>query len=86
LLPGDPFRRLASSLPEEAPEREDDTMRVQTTLRELVMAVNDAADSEEEAVATVVHLVNSGMVRLGGTLRGALIELAGPPATTRALA
>lgn len=50
-------------------------MTEQTTLLELVVAVTDEADSEDEVIATVVHLVNSGAVRLCGSFRGARIDL-----------
>lgn len=46
------------------------------TLHDLLLAVNESARTEAEAVATLVHLVNSGRVRLGGALRGARIDLA----------
>jgi hypothetical protein len=46
------------------------------TLRELIAAVAEFAHSENEVVATVVHLVNSGRVRLRGHLSGAHIEFA----------
>lgn len=42
----------------------------EVTLLDLVTAVSAAADSEEEVVATIVHLVNSGAVRLCGNFRG----------------
>lgn len=50
-------------------------MKAQTTLLDLVTAVSDVADSEDEVIATVVHLVNSGAVRLCGCFRGARIDL-----------
>lgn len=50
------------------------------TLLDLVWAVHAVADSEEEVVATVVHLVNSGQVQLCGTFAGAKIRLAPLPA------
>ncbi len=53
-------------------------MKAQTTLLELLSVVNDVAKTEDEAIATIVHLVNSGTVRLGGTFRGARIDLAAP--------
>ncbi len=56
-------------------------MRAQTTLLELVTAVTDAADSDDEVIATVVHLVNSGAVRLCGNFRGARIDLTTPTTT-----
>ena len=50
-------------------------MKAQTTLLDLVTAVSDVANNEDEVVATVVHLVNSGAVRLCGNFRGARIDL-----------
>ena len=48
--------------------------RIHCTLLELVCAVGDASGSEEETLATVLHLVRSGRVRLIGTLRDQGIE------------
>ncbi len=45
------------------------------TLRELVTAVSEFARDDEEVVATVAHLVNSGRVRLEGGLAGAKVRL-----------
>jgi hypothetical protein len=45
-------------------------MAIRTTLLELVDAVSEFADNDAEVVATVVHLVNSGVVELCGTFRG----------------
>ena len=45
------------------------------TLLDLVRAVPFVAASEEEVVATVVHLVNSGQVQLCGTFAGAKIRI-----------
>jgi hypothetical protein len=45
------------------------------TLLDLVSAVSDNAESDEEVVATVTHLINSDLVRLGGSFRGAHIEI-----------
>lgn len=47
------------------------------TLLELVQAVTEHSRSDAEVVATVVHLVNSGAVRLCGTFRGARFDLTG---------
>lgn len=41
------------------------------TLLDLVTAVCENARSEAEVVATIIHLVNSGTVRLCGSFRGA---------------
>jgi len=45
------------------------------TLLELVTRVNEVTNDDTEAVAAVVHLVNSGRVRLRGTFAGARIKL-----------
>jgi hypothetical protein len=45
------------------------------TLLDLVNAISDQTDSDAEVVATVVHLVNSRTVRLGGSFRGARIDV-----------
>lgn len=58
-------------------------MPPQVTILELVTAVAENAQSDAEVLATVVHMVNSGLVRLDGKLRGArfdLRELPGSPA------
>ena len=41
------------------------------TLLDLVAAVSQFARTESELIATVVYLVNSGKVTLGGNFRGA---------------
>jgi hypothetical protein len=46
----------------------------EVTLLDLVTAVGDSARSEEEVIATIVHLVNSGAVRLCGSFRGARFD------------
>ena len=45
------------------------------TLLELVTTVSEYTTGEAELVATVVHMVNSGMVRLCGNFRGARFDL-----------
>lgn len=49
------------------------------TLLDLVRAVHAVADSEDEVVATVVYLVNSGQVQLCGTFAGAKIRIPQSP-------
>src|SRR5262245_45002468 len=51
------------------------TMAIQITLLDLVTAVSESAASEGEVIATVVHLVNSGIVQLCGNFRGARFDL-----------
>ena len=41
-------------------------MKLTVTLHDLISAVSEYADDENEVVATVVHLVKSGRVRLAG--------------------
>lgn len=45
------------------------------TMLDLVTAVAEVAKSDAEVIATVVHLINSGKVRLAGRLRGAHFDL-----------
>jgi hypothetical protein len=50
-------------------------MPPRVTMQELVNAVSEHAKSEAEVVATVVHMVNAGLVRLDGKLRGARFDI-----------
>jgi hypothetical protein len=50
-------------------------MALQLTMLELVKAVSQSAATDTEVVATVVHLVNSGLVQLCGNFRGARFDL-----------
>ena len=47
----------------------------QYTLLELIQAIADVTNDEREIVATVVHLLASGQVRLCGNFRDEPIEL-----------
>ena len=51
------------------------TLHPECTLLELIQVVSEAARNDEEVVATVAYLVNSGRVRLCGTFAGAKIAL-----------
>lgn len=53
------------------------------TLLDLVLAVSEYARSDDEVVATVVHLVNSGAVRLCGNFAGARFDLSPSPLSGR---
>lgn len=57
-------------------------MPLTVTLSELVNAVSDCAQSENEVVATVVHMICSGQVQLRGSMRGAHIDFASAPVAT----
>jgi hypothetical protein len=50
-------------------------MALRITMLDLVKAVSENAESDREVVATVVHLVNSGMVQPCGNFRGARFNL-----------
>jgi hypothetical protein len=50
-------------------------MAQNVTLLDLVTAITEHARSEAEVIATVIHLVNTGKVRLCGTFRGARFDL-----------
>ena len=49
---------------------------VDTTLLELVQVVSEVTDDDREVVATVVHLLRSGRVRLNGNFRGTIPDAA----------
>ncbi len=48
-----------------------ETTVIHTTLLELVQAINSMTDDDNQVVATIVHLINSGRVRLTGTFKNA---------------
>jgi hypothetical protein len=50
-------------------------MALQLTLLDLVNTVSEYAATDDEVVATVVHLVNSGQVELCGNFLGARFDL-----------
>ena len=70
-----PNRTLFDRFERPDDEREGRTMAFQLTLLDLVNAVSESATTDAEVVATVVHLVNSGIVQLCGNFRGARFEL-----------
>ena len=55
-------------------------MALNTTLLELVNAICEHTRTDAEVIATIVHMVNSGRVRLCGTFKGARFDLPGMPA------
>src|SRR5947208_3530570 len=50
-------------------------MATKVTLLELVDAVSEHARSEDETIATIIYMVNRGVVRLCGTFKGARFDL-----------
>jgi hypothetical protein len=50
-------------------------MKTTITLKDLVNAIAADAENDAEVVATVVWMVNSGRVRLHGSLAGARFDL-----------
>jgi hypothetical protein len=51
------------------------TLHRECTLLELVQLVSESVRNDDEVVATVTSLINSGCVRLCGTFAGAKIAL-----------
>ena len=49
-------------------------MRRDVTMLELMTALTEHTGTEAEAIATIIHMVNSGAVRLCGTFSGARID------------
>ena len=45
-------------------------MVLHVTMLELIATVSECAETEAEVIATVVHMVNTGIVRLAGNFRG----------------
>jgi hypothetical protein len=59
------------SEPQQPPQRARSIQAViDTTLLELVRTVGEITDDETEIVATVIHMLRSGTVRLTGAFRG----------------
>jgi hypothetical protein len=61
--------------PEPAAERRGRAGSSEYTLLELVEAIADVTDDDREIVATVIHLLASGQVRLCGNFRDEPVEL-----------
>ena len=61
-------------------------MAPHVTMQDLVSAVSENAKSEAEVVATVVHMVNAGLVSLEGKLKGARFDLRALPPLRRFVA
>jgi len=56
---------------------------IRSTLLDVVQTVNAYATSDDEVVATVAYLINSGKVLLCGTFAGARIDLQAAEQGTR---
>jgi len=54
-----------------------------TTMLELVTDLSRGARSDDEVVAAVISLVNSGAVRLCGTFKGHRFDTSAAPASGR---
>jgi len=57
--------------------------RPNLTLRDLMTTVSEFARNDDEVLATVAHLVNSGRVHLLGDLAGARVGLIEPRGSKR---
>lgn len=55
--------------------KEELAMTIHTTLLDLVDTVSRYTDTEQELIAVVVHLVNSGRATLIGNFKGARFDL-----------
>ena len=51
------------------------TLHPECTLLEFIQVVSESARNDDEVVATVTYLINSGRVRLCGTFAGAKVAL-----------
>ena len=51
------------------------------TLLDVIQAVSEVAASDQETLATVADLINSGQVRLCGDVSGATIDLSATEGT-----
>jgi len=60
----------ATSAPQQSPGWARTTPAVQLTLLDLVRTVGEITDDETEIVATVIHMLRSGTVKLTGNFRG----------------
>ena len=60
----------ATTLPIQSPAEFQEPEPKSLTLLELVGSVCDVTDNDDEVVATVLHLLRSGRVRLCGNFRG----------------
>ena len=71
---------MACTLPIVGTQKEVATMKMpyKSTLLDLVQTINDYATNDDEVVATVAYLVNSGKVLLCGNFAGARIDLSVP--------
>jgi hypothetical protein len=61
---------MAVARPRPLPDPLTDPEPAAWTLLDLVRAVAEATEDDGEVVATVLHLLRSGSVRLTGTFRG----------------
>lgn len=68
------MRASATTVPLEIRVQYEEPEPEPVTLLELVDAVSDVSDDETEVVATVLHMLRSGTVKLCGNLRGVKVE------------
>ena len=64
----------AATLPIQSPLELREPEPKSLTLLELVGSVCDVTDNDDEVVATVLHLLRSGRIRLCGNFRGSSID------------
>ena len=61
---------MGSAVPLRAGEVTRLTEAQSTTLLDLVRAIGEVTDDDREIVATVLHMLRSGRIRLSGNFRG----------------
>jgi len=66
---GIPIEHAPTIYPIEANEATQPRAPLSLTLLELVQAVSEFSESEQEIIGTVVYMLNSGRVRLTGSFR-----------------
>ena len=68
------MRTAAETIPLEVPVQYEEPEPEPVTLLELVDAICDVTEDEREVVATVLHMLRSGAVKLRGNFRGVKID------------
>jgi hypothetical protein len=68
------MRSAAETVPLEVPVQYEAPEPEPVTLLELVDAICDVTEDEREVVATVLHMLRSGAVKLRGNFRGVKID------------
>ena len=71
---GIPIEHAPAIYPIEAGEKKQPGAPLSLTLLELVQAISEVSESEQEIIGTVVYMLRSGRVRLAGNFRGSVAD------------